>query len=426
MQYSNLIWRNSQPYSEMFDDIYYSSGEDEVISGEDEFKHVFFKHNDLPERWHEKEKFVIAELGLGSGLNCLLTIREWLKHCEASGVDKTLHYIAIEKYPLSPQAIIELLSRYSELRLLCDEFIEHYPPAVETTHVRHLYDNRVVIHFKFLDAFEALSGDNLKVDAWYLDGFAPSKNAEMWSASLFEKLAVNSHEAATFSTYTSAGFVKRNLMSAGFDVNKVGGYGKKRDMLRGVFNRVPIEDLKYNDKPWFSSVADTTALKATDESKHLCIIGAGIAGLSVAYAMIERGWRVTIIDKHARIASETSANPAVIIYPRLSVNNDVDMEFYTAAYCYSVNVLNQLQKKCSKQFWFDDGVLQHFDEKKLNGIITKNQFNSSYVDIQELDEGMLSPGLNDGKTVFARFPSAGVVLQTLIINGSVIQLNRRL
>ncbi|VAW55122.1 tRNA (5-methylaminomethyl-2-thiouridylate)-methyltransferase / FAD-dependent cmnm(5)s(2)U34 oxidoreductase [hydrothermal vent metagenome] len=414
MQYSNLIWRDSQPYSEMFDDIYYSSDQNENISGEDEFKHVFFNHNGLPERWQGADQFVIAELGLGSGLNCLLTIRKWLKHCEACAEDKILHYIAIERYPLSPQAITELLSRYPELRSLCDEFIEHYPPAVETSHTRHLFNNRVVIHFKFQDALEALTGENLKVDAWYLDGFAPSKNAAMWSTDLFEKLAINSREAATFSTYTAAGFVKRNLISAGFDVKKINGYGKKRDMLKGVFSGSNIKELKYSDKPWFSSATNSGVLKSKAESKQLCVIGAGVAGLCVAYAMIKRGWKVTIIDRHLDVASETSGNPAAIVCPRLSIDGEVDMAFYTAAYCYSVAMLNRLQKKHSKQFWFNDGIVQQINEKRLNDIINKNQFNKNYVDIQEKIMGTMLPELKDGESVFANFSSAGVVLPSVL------------
>ena len=410
MQYSKLVWRDSQPYSEMFDDIYYSSDQDEDISGEDEFKHVFFSNNGLPERWHDKKQFVIAELGLGSGLNCLLTIREWLKHCDACGEEKTLHYVAIEKYPLAPQAIVELLSRYPELQSLCDEFIEHYPPAVETAHTRRLFNNRVVIHFKFMDALDVLTGENLKVDAWYLDGFSPSKNAAMWSANLFEKLAINSSSAATFSTYTAAGFVKRNLISAGFDVKKVDGYGKKRDMLTGIFTGLKIKTLKYSDKPWFVSVTNSEVVDSTGVRRHLCVIGAGIAGLCVAYAMIKRGWQVTMIDKDVNVASETSGNPAAIVYPRLSVNDDVDMSFYTAAYCYSVEMLNSLQQNHSKQFWFDDGIVQQFNEKRLNDIILKNQFNANYVEMQEQSMNMIWPDPNDGKCVFAKFLSAGVVL----------------
>ena len=180
MQYSNLIWRDGQPYSEMFDDIYYSSDEDECISGESEFNHVFLKHNFLPERWRNDGNFVIAELGFGSGLNCILTIREWLKHTQADKQKKCLHYIALEKYPLSPDAIIELISRYPKLKNICEELIDSYPPAVEGTHCRHLFDNRVIIHYKFMDAYDALKDEYFNVDAWYLDGFSPAKNEAMW------------------------------------------------------------------------------------------------------------------------------------------------------------------------------------------------------------------------------------------------------
>ena len=245
MQYTNLIWRDGQPYSEMFDDIYYSSNEKENISGEDEFNHVFFKHNKLPQRWiesqYDQRNFVIAELGLGSGLNCLLTIREWLKHCAVCDEKKTLFYIAIEKYPLSPEAIIELISPYPELAPYCDEFIKNYPPAISATHTRHLFNGRVVIHFKFMDVYDAVKNEQMNVDAWYLDGFSPAKNSMMWSESLFEKLAQNSHDGTTCSTYTAAGFVKRNLQKAGFTVDKVRGFGSKRDMLVAAFNNIRLK-----------------------------------------------------------------------------------------------------------------------------------------------------------------------------------------
>ena len=244
MQYTNLIWRNGQPYSEMFDDIYYSSNENEGISGESEFNHVFFKNNDLPARWKNSGNFIIAELGLGSGLNCILTIREWLNHLAESKQDKCLHYIAIEKYPLSPDTILELVSRYPELKKYYDELIANYPPAIEGVHSRHLFDNRVVVHYRFMDAYAALKDECFNVDAWYLDGFAPAKNPEMWSEQLFEKLAQNSHIGTTCSTYTSAGFVKRNMQAAGFSVSKVSGCGKKREILLAELNHKKPFSLK--------------------------------------------------------------------------------------------------------------------------------------------------------------------------------------
>lgn len=406
MQFTKIIWRDGQPYSSLFDDIYYSSDESEAVSGEGEFKHVFFKHNALPERWASRDEFVIAELGFGSGLNCVLTIREWLNHCEASNSKKTLHYIAIEKHPLSPDTIIELMSRYPHLKRFSDDLVEDYPPAVEATHRRSLFDDRVVIHYKFMDVLDALDDEGLEVDAWYLDGFSPGKNPEMWSERLFSKLMRNSRDGATCSTYTAAGLVKRNLQKAGFITDKVPGFGIKRDML---IARLPVAGeeskevppLRYDDKPWFQR-PDPLAIK---KNKTATIIGAGIAGLSLAYSLVQRGWLVTVIDKHAGVAKGASSNPAPIIYPRLSANNDVDMRFYTSSYCHVLYVLKKLQRASSRQFWFAGGLLQLIDETRFNNILDRYGFNEDY--ISKLD------GTSEGK-VTIDYVSAGVVLPAIL------------
>ncbi len=413
MEYTNLIWRDGQPYSELFDDIYYSSGKSEEISGESEFQHVFFKHNGLPERWQGRNDFVIAELGFGSGLNCILTIREWLKHCAEIKEDKTLHYIAIEKYPFSPEAIADLMSRYPELKLFCDELLENYPPAIEASHSRRLFDNRVNMHFKFMDVTDALEKNSFNVDAWFLDGFSPAKNPDMWSSKLFSIIARNSRAGATCSTYTSAGFVKRNLQKAGFVVSKVKGYGKKRDMLVAKLteakpgNTEPAS-FKYKDKPWF----EPPQLIKTSK-KDATIVGAGIAGLSLAYALVQRGWTVSIIDEYGDIQKKATSNPAPIVYPRLSVNHDVDTEFFTAAYCYALYIFKSLQVKSKRQFWFDDGLLQLMDRRRITEIINKFKFNSDFISIVERSVDSVLTEKKDDQ-VIVEYASAGVVLPGIL------------
>lgn len=409
MQFTKIIWRNGQPYSELFDDIYYSTDETEAVSGESEFKHVFFKHNGLPQRWQSRDDFVIAELGFGSGLNCVLTIREWLAHCEACGIEKTLHYIAIEKHPLAVETIRELLSPYPDLERYCDELVENYPPAVEATHRRSLFDNRVVIHFKFMDVMSALEDGGLDVDAWYLDGFSPAKNPDMWSGKLFEKLSANSRAGATCSTYTAAGFVRRNLQNAGFITDKVPGFGRKRDMLvarlpvKAVANNESLP-LRFEDRPWFKR-AERLCLA----DKTATIIGAGIAGLSLAYTLVQRGWSVTVIDRHGSVARGASSNPAPIVYPRLSVNNDVDMMFYTSAYCHALYVLEYLQKKTDRRFWFGDGLLQRFDEARFNKIIDRFGLNEDYISATAVPDKY-----SDAGRVMLDYISAGVVLPAIL------------
>jgi tRNA 5-methylaminomethyl-2-thiouridine biosynthesis bifunctional protein len=420
MQYANLIWRDGQPYSEQFDDIYYSSDEGELISGESEFSHVFFKHNGLPERWKDADQFVIAELGFGSGLNCLLTIREWLKHLEGGDVEKCLHYIAIEKYPLSPDSIVQLISKYSELKQYCDELVSVYPPAVSGSHSRHLFDNRVVIHYKFMDAYDALKNDNFKIDAWYLDGFSPANNVEMWSENLFEMIAQNSRRGTTCSTYTAAGYVKRNLQKANFSVKKVSGHGKKREMLTARFDGGETTDRKYGDKPWFDLPVPHKV-----QIKKATVIGAGIAGLSVAYSLVKRGWTVTVIDKHSDVAQETSANPAAIIYPRLSVNNDIDVEFYLAAYCYTLYVLQLLQSKAKEKFWFDDGLIQTIDEQRYTDLLEKFSFNDDFFTREDVVP-FLNQKCEASNKVCVKYPFAGVVLPELLCNAIVHECGDKL
>lgn len=403
MQYTNLIWRDGQPFSEMFDDIYYSSNEGENISGEREFNHVFFKNNGLPERWQTGNDFVIAELGFGSGLNCLLTIRAWLQHLADTKQTKCLHYIAIEKYPLSAETIVTLISRYPELKTLCDELVENYPPAVETSHSRRLFDGKVVIHYKFMDVFAALKDEQFHVDAWYLDGFTPARNTDMWSQALFLKLAQNSNQGARCSTYTAAGFVKRNFMAAGFEVTKVPGYGKKREMLVAVYKGAEKKAFNYKDRPWFR-LPEPPVVKR----KHATVIGAGIAGLSAAYALIRRGWQVTIIDRHEAVAKEASSNPVALVYPRLSINNKFDTDFYIAAYYHALYELDKLQSNSPQQFWFDTGLSQVMDKTRITEIINRFEFNQDVLSISE--RSINSNDVNQKEKVVVDIKKAGVVM----------------
>lgn len=407
MRYTNLIWRDGQPYSEMFDDIYYASNEGEDISGESEFKHVFFNNNGLPARWQTDDDFVIAELGFGSGLNCLLTIREWLKHLSETKQRKTLHYIAIEKYPLAPETIVELISRYPELKFYCDELVRNYPPAVETTHSRRLFSGSVVIHYKFMDVVDALEGEPLNVDAWYLDGFSPANNTAMWSEQVFLQLAKNSCTNSTCSTYTAAGYVKRNLISAGFSVSKVSGFGKKREMLVARYEKSEDKVYKFKDKPWFH-----LPIKPTIENNKAIIIGAGIAGLTSAFALIQRGWKVTIIETHGAIAKEASSNPVALVYPRLSVNNKTDTDFYVAAFCYALHALAKLQNKYTQQFWFDCGLLQLMDRERLSAIQENYQFSDEVMSISDIATD--TTAVSDIEQVFVDIKNAGYVLPEVL------------
>lgn len=208
-------WKDGTPFSEEFDDVYFYPN-----SGLDEKRYVFLEGNNLPQKWHNfKGEFTIIETGFGTGLNFFAACQLWLK---SSSPDAQLNFISIEKYLLSQLEIKEIISQYSDLI----PYLELYPNG----------SDNITLQILECDIKEALPQITKKADAWFLDGFAPSKNPDMWSDELFTAMKKLSHEGTNYATYTSAGIVRRGLAQNGFSTEKIKGFGKKREMLRGVFS----------------------------------------------------------------------------------------------------------------------------------------------------------------------------------------------
>ena len=226
---SDIEWRDGQPYSTRFQDIYFSNND-----GLAETEYVFIQSNNLPSRFQQLDspEFIIIETGFGTGLNFLCAARLWLSLAPANA---TLFFISTEKYPLTLADIKTSLSLWPDLNGLSHEFLAAYQDIFHGIATLSLFDNRVQLTLLLGDAAIMLSNLNIKADAWFLDGFAPAKNPEMWQTSLFSQMARLSKPATTFSTFTSAGIVKRGLQAAGFEVNKQPGFGKKREMLTGHY-----------------------------------------------------------------------------------------------------------------------------------------------------------------------------------------------
>lgn len=211
---------NNKLYSKKFDDIYFSPDD-----GLGESKAVFLDGINAPECWHDKKTFTISELGFGAGLNFLLTAKLW---CETTTHDQTLIYNSTEKYPLSGEQIDDVIG-WQELRPYVSELLVGYPKNNE------LFSGRIKLNILLGDSAAMLSQQNFKSNAWYLDGFAPSKNPEMWSDEIFSEMAKLSANGSRVATFTAAGYVRRGLQNAGFEMQKRSGFGKKREMLSGTF-----------------------------------------------------------------------------------------------------------------------------------------------------------------------------------------------
>ncbi|MGT4672605.1 bifunctional tRNA (5-methylaminomethyl-2-thiouridine)(34)-methyltransferase MnmD/FAD-dependent 5-carboxymethylaminomethyl-2-thiouridine(34) oxidoreductase MnmC [Aeromonas caviae] len=335
LHHARLDWNEAgTPVSSEFGDVYFSND-----NGLSETRYVFLQQNRLPERFshHDSDSFVIGETGFGTGLNFLATMAVFLEQAPLSGNGSRLHFISVEKYPLTQADLRKALAAWPELSHLSQDLIDQWPLPVFGCHRLLFADGRIRLDLWFGDIKEMLPqvphpATGL-VDAWYLDGFSPAKNPEMWTQDLFDDLARLARPDATLSTFTCAGFVRRGLIAAGFAMKKVKGHGSKREMLTGVREgKVPQQSIA----PWYARPAGREG--------EVLIIGGGIASAMTALSLVERGRHVTLLCEDGEPASGTSGNRQGALYPLLNGEHDALSRFYSLAFGFARNRLLALAK----------------------------------------------------------------------------------
>lgn len=220
-----LTWENNTiPFSNDFDDHFFSTN-----NGRDECRHVFIEGNNLVERWKNSQNFVIAELGFGTSLNFLETWHLWQASRRPG---QQLNFISFEANPLDGNAIIKAISNWPKLLPLAKTLLPHWNGR-DIAPGPWQIDCQTSLQVYHADAFDGLLAWEGKADAWYLDGFSPAKNPAMWSNELMHQVFLHTENHGTFATYTAAGWVRRNLETAGFSVKRIAGHGKKRHMSIG-------------------------------------------------------------------------------------------------------------------------------------------------------------------------------------------------
>lgn len=325
------------PYSPRYDDVYYSAD-----GGPEQARQVFLGGNGLPGNWAGRDQFVIVETGFGQGLNFLTTWQAWRDDPQRC---KRLHFVSIEKHPFTRDGLQRLHAAWGDLSPLAAQLQEKWPDALPGLHRLTFEGGAVTLTLAFGDVEAVLPKLALGADAFYLDGFSPSRNAEMWSANVFRGLARHARIGATLATYTAAGFVRRGLQAVGFDAHRAPGFGKFH-MTVARF------------APAWKNRRHEPLAAAQWPQRHAIVIGAGLAGCAVTERLAARGWQVTLFDSHGGPAQQTSGHRAAAMHAHVSVDDGQLSRLSRAGNLHALRAWQALAEAGHPVDWQGCGVLQ--------------------------------------------------------------------
>ncbi len=423
---ASISWLTSGlPYSNKYRDVYYSE-EDELA----ESQHVFLNANKLGQRWaleKDADNFHIAEIGFGSGLNFLQVSKLWKKSRQRP---TRLHYLGFEKYPLTKTQMQSIHERWPGLIDLSETLLSQYTDHSRGCH-RLILEQGITLDLYFGDGFEQLNSRLWEscpaIQCWFLDGFTPANNPELWNEKLMQLIAGSSNEETTLSSYSVAGKVRAALINSGFEVEKLDGYGRKRHMLfaRKMSTREDSDKQRYepsNNKPWFR----LPQIKNT--GKTAAIIGAGLAGSSTAYSLVQRGWNVEVFDSGSRIAPAASGNALLALRCRLFNAESEEAEFFLHCYLFALRQFKMLKKKCAIP-WNECGVLQLHNALNRRSPLRAEKLNELYSEqIVNLLSKANASAASRAPLVDAalHFPSGGCIPATSLCESYLKQANIKL
>ena len=323
------------PISKQFGDVYFSKD-----NGLLETRHVFLNGNDLTERLsqlHDYQYFCIGETGFGTGLNILTLWQLW----QQVRLDNHshLHVVSVEKFPLNKADLIRALNVWTELKPLAEKLIQQYPLPIAGCHRLSFPEERFSIDLWLGDAQDIFPTipKTQAVNAWFLDGFAPSCNPDMWQANVLDHIVRLSDFGTTFASFSVAGILKRGLKQHGIQISRPRGFGHKREMLKAIWLNASQEETDTADSKQDITIQNESEIASSASlQRHIAIIGAGIAGLSSAWAFAQRGHQVTIYEQNEPL-SGASGNPLALLNPKLCPIEQAHEHLMTLSWQHALN-----------------------------------------------------------------------------------------
>ena len=310
----DLEWKpDGTPVARGFNDVYFSTAD-----GLEETRAVFLAGCGLPERWAGHERFVVAETGFGTGLNFLALWQLWREHRPSSTA--RLHFVSFEGFPLHREDAARALSAWPELAEYSEKLLARWPHRARGVRRLDWAEDGISLTLHVDEISRALPDAQFTADAWFLDGFSPSRNEGMWAEDLYPEIARRSAPEAIAASFTVARAVRDGLSAAGFEVSKQPGFGRKRDRLEAIYRGA------------IGTQPDLHGLRSPEgPTGRVAILGAGIAGASIANALVRRGAEVTLFDPNGP-ANGASGNRLGLVMPRLDAGDTVTARLLVDAY----------------------------------------------------------------------------------------------
>jgi tRNA 5-methylaminomethyl-2-thiouridine biosynthesis bifunctional protein len=311
---AELGFAGTTPYSAHYDDIYHSAQ-----GGLEQARHVFLGGNDLPQAWANRERFVVCETGFGLGLNFLATWQAWRDDPQRC---RRLHFVSIEKHPFRRDDLAKVLAQWPELAECSAQLVGAWPTLVPGMHRLHFENEAVTLTLVLGDAVEWLPQLTLAADAFYLDGFAPDRNPELWSGATLAQLRRLAAPGATLATWSVAEDLTRRIATTDFSWQKRPGFGNKRYML--------------------AARVTGTRSESPPTDRRIVVIGAGAAGSSAAHRLAARGYQVTVLERGHEPAGSASGNKAGVFRPLPSLDDTRQSRLLRACFLYGLRHVAKL------------------------------------------------------------------------------------
>ncbi|XHS76999.1 FAD-dependent 5-carboxymethylaminomethyl-2-thiouridine(34) oxidoreductase MnmC [Burkholderiaceae bacterium UC74_6] len=362
------------PANRAYGDVYHSRA-----GALEQARHVFLGGNHLPARWAGRTRFVILETGFGLGNNFLATWQAWKDdpaRCER------LVFVSIEKHPLRREDM-QRAHADSPLPELAEQLIERWPPLTPDLHALDFEQGRVQLLLALGDAhrwMRELVADD--VDAFYLDGFTPAVNPDMWDGHLLKALGRRAARDATACTWSCAPQVREALTAAGFEFERQRGFSNKGGML--VARHRPRH------------VAQRPAARAplAPRAREALVIGAGLAGAACAWALARAGIAVTIVDARPEPGQASSGNPGGLFHGTLNPDDGIHARFNRSAALATAHALRELAPALP---WLQRGLLrleQERDAGTMQSLLDRLHLPSDYVQALDLEAARALSGLD--------------------------------